>query len=354
MQVLVTGANGLLGSNLVRELLAAGHRVRVCVRRESNLSGIADLAVERCYGDVREPDAMRRAVDGCEIVYHCAAVFSYWGYSLQDMESTARVGVLTAIDAARDAGVRRMVLTSSTAVLGGNATGRVVDESARLVGNGFPDYFATKVLQEDTALNRAAEVGLELVVVNPTVFVGPHDFRPSTSLAIITSYLGDPMRFTFAGGINLCHAADVAQGHMIAAERGVPGQRHILGADNLSWSTVHRTISELCGTYGPGLKVGRRPALMAATLMEAISFLTGQPPSATRAMARQVGRYFWYSSAKMRALGFAPRSTRHALADTIAWYLESPLIGTRRRRHLKPSGAVPLGKYCKPDTVSGS
>ncbi|HET6345464.1 MAG TPA: NAD-dependent epimerase/dehydratase family protein, partial [Myxococcota bacterium] len=205
MQILVTGANGLLGNHLVRELLRAGNKVRGLVRQGSNLQGLAGLNVELAYGDVRDGAALRAASDGCELLYHTAAVFAYTGHSAADMESTARDGASNVVQVAKDAGIKRLILTSSTVVLGGSDTPVALDERAELSGQGMPDYFTTKALQERTALARGRELGIEVVAVNPAVFIGPHDFRPSASLSTITAYLLDPLKVTYGGGINLSH-----------------------------------------------------------------------------------------------------------------------------------------------------
>lgn len=340
MQVLVTGANGLLGANLVRELIADGHRVRAMVRKSSNLQGLAGLALDYAYGDVRDAKALRAAADGCEVMFHTAAVFSYWGYSRDEMMETARAGARNAVDAAKDARVRRLVLTSSTAIFGGTDEPVARDESAPVVESGVPDYFVSKVVQERGALERAREVGVELVVANPTVFVGPYDFRPSSSLATITGYLGDPLKLTYPGGVDIVHAADVGRGHILLAEKGTPGERYILSGEQAEWRAIHRTISELCGVRGPGLTVGRTAARVGATFMELAAKLTKKPPLATRELAQQAGRYFWYRHDKAAKLGYAPRPMRTTLAQTIAWLLTSPHLSASQRAALAPAAEV--------------
>ncbi|MBC7794752.1 MAG: NAD-dependent epimerase/dehydratase family protein [Clostridia bacterium] len=340
MRALVTGANGLLGSNLVRELITRGHEARAMVRRTSNVEGLAGLDTSMVYGDVRNIDELTRAAEGCDVIFHTAAVFSYWGYTREVMMETAKGGVTNALDAAKAAGSKRVVLTSSTAVFGGSDGPKVLDEHAALVEVGVPDYFASKAIQERVALEHAAKVGVELVVANPSLFVGSYDYRPSASLATITGYLGDPLKITYPGGVNIIHAGDVAIGHILLAERGEPNEHYVIAAENVTWREVHDTISELCGVPKPRIKVTRTPALAAASLMELAAKITRKAPLATRALAEQTGRYFWYSNAKIARLGFLPRSMRQTLTQTIAWLLVSPHLTNKQRAKLRPHDDV--------------
>ncbi len=338
--MLVTGANGLLGGHLVRELLSEGHQVRVLVRRQSNVTTLEGLDVERVYGDVRDFEAVSAAAHGCVLMFHAAAVFAYWGYSREEMFATAREGALNAVRAAADAGVHRLVLTSSTAVMGGTNEPVPIDESHPYLQNETLDYLVTKALEERTALAEATRLGVDMVVVNPSMFMGPYDFRPSTSLLSLITYLADPLKITWAGGINLCHAQDVARGHLLLAKQGKPLERYILAGENLEWSAFHTMLSELAGVSPPRLRVGPRVALAGALVMEAAAKLLGKPPLASRAMAKQVGRYFWYRHDKAAALGFTARSARDTVAQTLGWLLHSSHLSARRRRALKPAPEV--------------
>ena len=223
ISVLVTGTNGLLGNNLCRELLAAGHEVRAFVRQNSNLDGLKDLPVQLHYGDVRDSQSLREAAVGCATLYQTAAVFSYWGYSRNEMISIAQEGATNTVTAAKEAGVQRIVLTSSSSVLGPNWEPKPMTESDASDLEGAPDYFYSKRLQEETAFECADREGVELVSICPSVFIGPYDFRPSASLPTVTGYLFDPMKLTYPGGVNIIHVQDVARAHFLLGEKGAPG-----------------------------------------------------------------------------------------------------------------------------------
>jgi dihydroflavonol-4-reductase len=340
MKALVTGANGLIGANLVRELCAAGHEVRAFVRPTSDRRGLADLPAEIVYGDVLQPETLVAAAEGCDLLFHTAAVFAYWGHSADELTTIAVDGARHAVEAAQRAKIRRMVLTSSSVVLGSSAHPALRDERSEPNERDAPPYVAAKVAQERAAFQRAAELGLELVAVCPTISVGFPDYHLSPSNALIVAYLTDPFRLTYPGGCNIVSARDVARGHILAATAGTPGERYLLGSQNLDWPTIHRTISELCGVPGPHLHTNHTGAYLAATAEELRARLMRTPPSTTRTQAKMVGRHYWYSHARAAALGFAPRPARRALAEAIAWLVASPHISRQLRATLALSREV--------------
>ena len=173
------------------------------------------------------------------------------------------------------------------------------------------------------------------------MFIGPNDWRGSESLAGVTSYLADPLKLTFPGGVNVAHAEDIARGHILVAEKGTPGERYILcSPDNWEWKKIHGTISELCGVSGPRISVPRSAGIVGASFMELGAKLTGGRPMATRALAKMAGRYFWYDDSKAKALGYTARGSRETLAQTIRWLLDSPHLAPSIRRKLAPTDEV--------------
>lgn len=340
MLALVTGANGLLGNHIVQELLAQGHPVRAMVRKKSNLDALRGLKIDYAYGDVRDASALRAAADGCDTMFHTAAVFSYWGFSEEEMRATARDGAINAVDAAKDAGVKRMVLTSSAGVLGRNENQVPMTEESPVQLDSMPSYFQNKALQENTAFERAREKGVDLVSVNPSVILGSNDHKPSASMSTITNYLFDPLKLTWPGGVNIVHAQDCARGHVLVAEKGESNERYLIGADNWHWGRVHKTISRLCNTAGPTVRLGKKTALIGATLMELGSRMTGKAPQATKDQAALVGSYFWYNHSKAARLGYKARPSRDAILDTLAWLLDSHHVTDAQRRSIRPSSEV--------------
>jgi dihydroflavonol-4-reductase len=340
MKALVTGANGLIGANLVRELTAAGHSVRAFVRKSSDIRSLSGLEVETVFGDVMEPETIVAAAKGCEVLFHAAAIFAYWGHSDEELMNTALQGSINVVEAAVKTGIRRMVLTSSSVVLGSSMRPELRDEKSELIEKDAPPYVISKADQERAAFARASELGLDLVAVCPTMSVGPHDVHLSPSNAIIVTYLKDPFKLTFPGGCNIVSVADVARGHILAAEKGIAGERLVLGSENLEWVDIHRMISELCGVPGPFFFTNHTSSYLAAAANEVMSRFTGTPPTTTRAQARMVGRYYWYSHGRAAAMGFAPRPARQALAEAISWLSASSHVSRELRSSLRLSRDV--------------
>lgn len=340
MRALVTGSNGLIGSNIVRVLLHQGHQVRGLVRGTSNLRSLEGLDVELVQGDVLDQVSLDAAMEGCDVLFHTAGIFSYWGQDERQLEEVVLEGTRHALDAASRAGVARIVLTSSSVTCGSSPRPEPHDERDQLRDPDAPSYYLMKARQEREALDRADELGLDLVVVCPTVTVGGPDYRLLPSNAIIINYLNDPFSFTFPGGCNVVHVEDVALGHVLVAERGERGERYLIGSENMAWADIHQTIANLCGVRGPTLTATLTAAYLAASAMELAARWTKKAPASTRAEAKALGRYYWYRSDRAMALGYRPRSSRRALAQAIAWLIESPHVSHAMRARLRPSTEV--------------
>jgi dihydroflavonol-4-reductase len=321
MKVLVTGATGIVGSNLVRALIAAAYDVRVLVRSSSDLRSLDGLPVDKCIGDVLDQPSLQFAARGCSLVFHAAASFSYWGQSPDEQMDVAVRGTSNILGAAAKARVARVILTSSSIVLGSTATPQVMDESITLGEREPSSYAQSKVAQERTAFETGAGLGLEVIAVCPTLAIGAFDFRLSASNANIVNYLNDPFRSTFLGGCNIVAASDVATGQIIAAERGVAGCRYVLGSENLTWQAVHALTSELTGTFGPSVVLNHTSSYLAAAAMEAAAQLSGTRPLATRDEAKMSARFYWYSHKRIGDLGYTPVAARVAIAEAVAWLI---------------------------------
>ena len=326
MKALVTGATGIVGSNLVRALLAASYDVRVLVRRTSDLRGLQGLAIELSEGNVLEPSDLSSAIAGCSVVFHAAAVFAYWGHSSGDQKYLAVRGTKNVLEAARRAGIRRVVVTSSSVVLGSRATKLILDETDKFEEPDPSAYTLSKVQQEEAAFELGSKIGVEVVAVCPTLAVGPYDYRLSPSNAYIVNYLNDPFRSTFIGGCNMVSARDVALGQILAAERGQAGCRYVVGSENLTWRDVHALISDLAGTFGPSITLNHTASYLAALAVETSARLTGTRPTVTRDEAKMSGRFYWYNHDRIAALGYSPMPVRQALCEAMAWLLSRAYI----------------------------
>jgi dihydroflavonol-4-reductase len=340
VRALVTGSNGLIGSNIVRALLRQGHDVSALVRPTSDLRSLQGLLVRQIHGDVLDLGSLETAMVGCDVVFHTAGVFSYWTEDQAQLESVVLEGTRNAVEAAARVGVGRFVLTSSSVTCGSSPRPEQHDERDSLRDPDAPPYYVMKDRQEREALDLAESLDVDLVAVCPAITVGGPDYRLLPSNAVIVNYLNDPFSFTFPGGCNVVHVEDVALGHVLVAERGACGKRYLLGSDNLTWAELHQTIAELCGVRGPTLTATLTAAYLGASAMELASRWTKKPPASTRAEAKALGRYYWYRSDRAMAIGYRPRPSRQALAQAIAWLLQSPHVTTSMRARLRPSAEV--------------
>lgn len=340
MKALVTGATGIVGSNLVRALLDDGHEVRVLLRPSSDSIALRRLPIERWSGDVLKEKSLIGVADGCDVVFHAAAIFAYSGYTRDELDEIAVHGTRNVLSAAADARVKRVVLTSSTVVLGSSTAPDVRDEDSPL-DDAYPSsYTLSKLRQEQSALEIARDLKLDVVRVCPGLTIGPNDYRLSPSNGAIVNYLNDPMRSTFRGGCNLVAASDVAAGHIIAALHGDAGRRYVLGGSNLYWYDVHRLISELCGTFGPTLTLNNTLTYMAAAVAETAARLMGKRPAVTRDEATMACRFYWYSSDAITQMGYRPMQPKEALAEALAWLIHRAYLYESVLDQLDPEPSV--------------
>ena len=334
---LVTGATGIVGAHVVRALLDAGHAVRVLVRPGSDRRAIDGLAVDVREGDVLDADSVLAAARGSDWVFHAAAVFAYSGLAAEAQSDLAVRGTRHVVQAARRAGARRVVVTSSSVTLGSTATAQVLDEDAVFAEPQPAAYTLSKVRQEQAAFDAGAQLGIDVVAVCPTLVIGGHDHRLGPSNANLVNYLNDPFRSTFLGGCNVVAADDVARAHLIAARRAQAGRRYVAGGANLRWEELHALVSELAGTFGPSLKLNHTAAYLAAASAEAAARLAGLRPMVTRDEARMACRFYWYSSARLAALGWQPRPARDALATALAWLIARGHVADAVVARLRPA-----------------
>lgn len=340
MKAIVTGANGLIGSNIVRALLQNGHTVRAFVRRSSNLESLKDLDVELAYGDILDVGSLAPAMKGCGILFHSAAVYAYWGHSAEELMQTARQGTLQILEAAAKAGVSKIILTSSSVVRGFSLNKKTISENQNADAQERSAYVASKIGQEQAAFEFAEKHNLDLRAVCPTVTVGAPDFNLTESNRMIVRYLKDPLKATWLGGCNIVSAKDVAAAHLLVAEKGSRGETYLAGSENLEWQTLHRMISELAGVPGPYLTANHTSSLLAAAWYELAGKITQSEPMTTLEQAKMVGRYYWYDHSKLAALGYQPMPSRQALTEAISWLAGSAHVPPAVRAVMRLSEEV--------------
>jgi dihydroflavonol-4-reductase len=346
VKVAVTGATGLVGGHVAAALRGRGHDVTVLVRRRSSPPD-GYRVVQGDVGSRRDLDQLLGGMDG---LVHCAAPYSY-ELSAEELTAAHVKGTRSILEAAAEAGVRRVVVTSSSVTCGSSAGPDVVDEMHRPGWEFMPAYFQAKADQEDLALTFGGVLGLDVVVACPTVVLGGPDRRLVPSNAVLARYLIDPTRSTFPGGCNVVSAPDVGVGHALLLESGQSGARYLLGGQNLRWRELHELVSDLAGVSGPYLEMDAGTARGAAMASELWARLTGSSALVTEEETRTVGRFYWYDHSRAAVLGYAPAGARPTVALALSWLLASSHLPRWVREGLRPSDEVRGARPLVPRTL---
>jgi dihydroflavonol-4-reductase len=323
MDALVTGGTGFIGANIARELVAAGATVRVLARPRGDRRALEGVRVEFVDGDLLDPVSVRRAVAGVQTVYHVAADYRLWAPDPAVIYRTNVDGTRTVLGAAGDAGVARVVHTSSVGALGIPADGTPGTEDTpvtldQMVGH----YKRSKFLGEALALDFARR-GVPVVVVNPSAPVGSWDIKPTPTGQMIVDFMRGRMVATVDTGLNVVHVRDVAQGHLLAAERGKPGEKYILGhaAGNLSLAGIFALLADITGRRAPRFRVPYALAWVSAACCEGVARVTGRPPAVPLTAVRMSRKRMYFSPAKaIRDLGLPQTDPSLALRDAVTWF----------------------------------
>ena len=324
MKALVTGAGGFVGSAVARALVAAGSEVRVLLRAGSDRRNVQGLDVEVAEGDLTDRESLVRALKGCRSLYHLAADYRLWAL---DPQSLYRVNVDATEDLMRlagEAGVDRIVYTSSVAALGLTADGSPATETTpvrleAMIG----DYKRSKYLAEQAVRKLIAEEDLPIVIVNPSAPVGPRDVKPTPTGRMIVEAASGAMPAFVDTGLNLAHVDDIAQGHLLAFEKGKIGEGYILAGENMTLAEILTAIAEICGRQPPRFKMPHDLLWPLAYAAEGWARLarSEKEPFITLDGLRMSKKKMFFSHAKAAAdLGYSARPARQGLEDAIAWF----------------------------------
>lgn len=325
MKALVTGATGFIGSHVAVELLRQGYQVRALARPESNRRNLAGLNVEITQGDLLDPPSLTQALQGCDVLFHVAAAYTFWAREPWRIRETNILGTANVLNAARDAGIRKVVYTSTESTIGiaqetGLGSEAFFADPRRLPG----DYKQSKFAAEQLALSMSGQ-GLPLVVVNPTTPIGPGDVKPTPTGQIIVDCIRQQMPAYVDTGLNLIAVEDVAKGHVLALERGRDGERYILGNENLTLREILAILEGLTGLRAPRVQLPHWVALGAAHASQFIADrITHSPPRIPLAAARVARHYRHFDCNKaVRTLGLPQTPIREALARAVGWFREN-------------------------------
>lgn len=314
----MTGATGFVGWHVARCLLERGDRLRVLVRDPARLRELE--GVEAVQGDLRDAASLERAASGCGVVYHVAADYRLWTRDPGEMHRSNVEGTRHLLNAARQAGVERVVYTSTVGCVGIPAEGIGDEQTPVGIEDMKGPYKRSKFLAEKVALE-FAESGFPVVIVNPTAPVGDHDFKPTPTGKIVVDFTRGAMPAYLDTGLNVVDVRDVALGHLAACERGRVGERYILGAENLTLERIFGILAEALGRPAPKVKVPYAVAYAVGMVSTAWAAVTGKEPLAPLDGVKMARKKMWVRQDKaVRELGFAPGPAAAALKRAVAWF----------------------------------
>lgn len=327
MKTLITGATGFIGSNLVRLLLQKGEALKCLARPNSDTHNIDGLDVEFAYGDITDIRSIHSALKDCNRVYHLAAVYAIWLRDPGFMYRVNEEGTRNLLTACKNTGIDKVLYCSSTAALG--AHGKIpADETARFNLISTKDhYYISKFRAEQIALKFVHE-GLPVVIVNPTVPVGPRDRNPTPSGKLIVNILKGKLPAYVDGGFNVIDVIDCCRGMIQAMEIGKPGQKYILGNRNVRVKEFFDLIVQVAGRgKSPIIRLPKWIAIASGYGYQALSWFTGKPPLSSASWARVGSHYSWWDCTKaVTQLGLGQRPLEESIADAVSWFAQKNYI----------------------------
>jgi len=322
MKVFLTGATGFVGHHVARAVAGDGARLRLLVRKTSNLANLEGIKGETHTGDLSDPESLRQALEGCDAVVHVAADYRLWIPDPASMYRANVDGTRELLRLAREAGVPRFVYTSSVATMHFRRDGLVVNEDtpvslADMVGH----YKRSKFLAEQEAI-AAARAGQQVIILNPTTPIGPNDAKPTPTGRIFVDFLNRKFPAYMDTGLNLVDVLEVARAHATALTRGQPGHRYILGGENLTLKQILDKMAAITGIPSPTVKI---PFAVAATYAFFEEWITGRirgrEPRATLEEVRMGRKKMYASSAHaQQELGFRLLPVYPAMRAAIEWF----------------------------------
>ena len=321
MKALVTGATGFVGAAVVRALIKTGIDIRVLARRDSDFTNLQQFKIDGVYGDLRDKDSLRKALAGCQHLYHVAAHYALWARDPSIFYDVNVTGTKNLMEAARDVGTERIVYCSTIGAIGLPPDGGLGTEDTpvsleQMAGH----YKRSKYLAEQEVLKLAKE-GLPVVIVNPSAPVGEGDVKPTPTGQVIVDFMKGRMPAYIETGMNIVDVDDVAAGHLLAMQKGRIGQRYILGAKNLMLREVFEILSRLTGIKAPSIKLPRAVVLPLAYLNLAFSWITGIPPRIPLEGVKMAKYKMHYDCSKaIRELGIPQTPPEVALEKAVRWF----------------------------------
>ncbi len=319
----LTGATGFVGAALAHLLESKGHHLRLLCREGNdrrNLEGLKNIEI--IEGDLCAPATYATALTGCNNLFHVAADYRIWVPNAAAMNRVNIEGTEALMIAAHEAGVGKIVYTSSVATLGIPKNGNPGTEETPVALNDMIGvYKRSKFLAEELVHRLMRETGLKAVIVNPSTPIGPRDIKPTPTGRIIVEAAAGHMPAYVDTGLNVAHVDDVAMGHWLALEKGKIGERYILGGEDMDFEDILKAVSNITGHPAPRFKIPRGPLFPLAYFVETVARFTHREPFITVDGLKMSRKKMFFSSDKAKTeLGYAPRPAKQALQDAIIWF----------------------------------
>ncbi len=325
--ILVTGVSGFVGAAVARAFAGHGYRVRGLVRAGSVRTNLAGFPGEIATGDMRDPAALAEALAGMDALAHVAADYRLWARDPEEIVRNNAAGTRAVMRAARDAGVGRIVYTSSVATLAPDPAAPADEERPITADEAIGAYKRSKVVAERLVEAMVRDEGLPAVIVNPSTPIGPRDVKPTPTGRILVEAAAGRMPAFLDTGLNIVHVDDVAEGHVAALEQGVAGRRYILGGEDVSLATMLGEIARLGGRRPPRLQLPRTPLYPLAWAAELVARISGREPFLTSDALRMAKHRMFYTSARAKAeLGYRARPWQEAIADALGWFRAEGMV----------------------------
>lgn len=324
---LVTGVSGFVGSAVARALAARGERVRGLVRASSPRANLTDFPGELVEGDLRDPVAVERAMTGARHLYHVAADYRLWAPDPEEIVRNNAATTRIVMEAALTAGIERLVYTSSVATLKPRDDAPADETRAATPEQAVGAYKRSKVVAERLVEAMVRDRGLPAVIVQPSTPIGPRDVKPTPTGRIIVEAANGRMPAFVDSGLNLVHVDDVANGHLLAMDRGRIGERYILGGQDVMLGDMLAEIARIVGRKAPTVRIPRAPLFPMAWINERIARVTGGDPFLTVDSLKMARHRMFFTSARAETeLGYGARPYAQALADAVHWFRDAGMV----------------------------
>ena len=325
MRTLITGASGFVGSAVLRLLIEEGHDVCALIRPNSNRLNLTGLNIELVEGDLTDINSLHKAVKNQDNLFHVAADYRFW---VPDPKSIYQVnvdGTRNLTRCAVEAGIKRIVYTSSVATLGFNVDGTPANEDTPVTLNEVVGHYKRSKFLAEQAVNELTKtIDAPVIIVNPSAPVGPRDIKPTPTGRILVDMLNNRMPAYVDTGLNIVHVDDVAKGHLLAFKQGQIGERYILGGENMTLIAILTKIAQLSEGHPPQIRIPHNVLLPVAWFAECWSRISGKKPIVSVDEVKMSRKYMYFSSNKAKEkLSYTPRSAEEGIAEAISWFKEN-------------------------------